>query len=273
MSRFEWPRHRDRLFKAMAPLARRTSDREAFVRKALEQVACRTAQAEQFAADELGEFWGQVHGGSRRAPPTPEDVAKVLADAQRLVERGEFVTAAGLYHAAFQLSTFPETGQWMAQSASGLVHSLIAAKRIDDADRFVQQLQTAAPGAVVPVSLLAQVRMAQQRHAEALALFQEVQSKTPDTPSAHLHIEVAMLHLHMGQVPQAEQAARTAVELEAGNVGALKALGLVLLRGQRWEEAQRFLEIARSLDATDEQIDVLLKIAQDRTPPSPGTIA
>ena len=266
MSRYQWPRHRDQLLKAATTIARKSTDRAAFVRKALELVACRNAGAERMAADELGDLWDQIHGSRHQGPPTPESVQTLLQQAQALADRNQFGQAAGLFHAAFNLSTFPETGHLMAQAASGLVHTLIANKEMAEAEHFARQLQAAAPGAAVPLSLMAQVRSAQERYEEALALFQEVLGKTTEQPSAHLHTEIGLLQLQLGRMAEAETSARRAVELEASNPAALKGLGLVLLRAQRWDEAQRYLEIAQSLDASDKQLEVLLKIARERHP-------
>ena len=170
------------------------------------------------------------------------------------------------------------------------IRAAISGGRLIQAELMLQQSPPASPD---EKRLLADLRLAQKRYAEAADLFINLQSIAPSDPYPASRAGIALLQL--GRTAEAEFRLRAAVVLPGADWRAWNALGVVLDRKAAWQEsracydralrlapreptifnnagyslilqrngpeARALLLKARKLDRADKQIKVNLEIA------------
>ena len=134
------------------------------------------------------------------------------------------------------------------------------ARRLDEAATLLEQILETDPDHLNALDLFGFVRFFQGRYAEAVELFQRVTRMEPGNARAFNNLAYYAA-IGGGDLIEAERAARRAVDLDP-QPNYLDSLGFVLIRREKWDEAQRTLAKARKGDPASMEILLHLGMAQ-----------
>jgi tetratricopeptide (TPR) repeat protein len=112
---------------------------------------------------------------------------------------------------------------------------LSAAGHLGEAEEILAKVSPEQTNSPLPQLLLGQVRLAQGRFDDALALLEPLGRE--DFPFSHLHASLGLAYARRGMFVEAEAAFRRALERDDDNALAHDHLGTILRRTGRWEEA------------------------------------
>ena len=176
----------------------------------------------------------------------------------RLFHSGRADQAETMFRMAFGQAIAIDDPECGLHATGGLVKALLQTGKAAEAERLVGQLQTAAPDAVYLDTLMAQVRMHDQRFAEAAELLESVLAKA-ETPHSMILTDLAVCRSRTGDLGKAEALARQAVAIDARSAAAMFTLVQVLLASEQFDEAERVRPALQALMPNSPQIASLGK--------------
>lgn len=112
---------------------------------------------------------------------------------------------------------------------------LLGLRRIDEADKWMAEIKPAARKLPLVRLVLGQIRLAQNRLEEGLALLEPLQDE--DFPLSYFHTILGQAYLRRGLFKNAGAAFRRALERDDDNADAHDGLGLALRRQGLYEDA------------------------------------
>lgn len=112
---------------------------------------------------------------------------------------------------------------------------LLALGRIAEAEEIIDTVKSDDTGSPLPRMIRGQIRLAQDRTEEAIAILEPLQGES--LPFSHLHTVLGQAYLRRGLVTEAETTLRKALERDEENAEAHDALGVALRRQGRYEDA------------------------------------
>jgi tetratricopeptide (TPR) repeat protein len=172
-----------------------------------------------------------------------ENENMILATASLLVDEGQFERATGLLeryragHAEAYLTALLLTEIYVQQKRYDEAHALI--------DSLPEAVRTKNEEDLL--RLRGQLFHRQKQFAEALKIYQDLSGRYPK--NAQYYLEAAMVHQEMGQMNEAEQNYRRALELDPEDAEANNALGYFYAEtNQKLDEALALVQKALTLN-------------------------
>ena len=112
---------------------------------------------------------------------------------------------------------------------------LMSLGRTDEAEQMIASVNPAEAASPLPRFVHGQIKLAQDRTEEALALLEPLQNET--LPLSHLHTVLGQAYLQKGLIHEAQAAFRKALERDDENAEAPDGLGVTLRKQKHYEDA------------------------------------
>ena len=169
---------------------------------------------------------------------TPADTALSALLAERA---GDKAGAEAAYRRTLQ--TYPDD----AEAAAGLTHILLQSNRAGEAETILAGLLKSHPADPQLVSQMAAVYAAEDKTEQAIPLLVQLRSDPKFANDSAITRQLARLYAVNNQNAQSEEMYRAALAKTPGDPTLLDDLGSVLVRQQKYPEAQKTLESAVAL--------------------------